>query len=256
MALTAGTISLISKTSNTAQLNVTPATGGTGPYTQQWYRDTQSGFSPGVGNIIAGATALTLNDSGLIPGTTYYYKVVFTDTGDSNAEVTATQLAVTMDNPGQNINQFSEQPFLGMLDLKVGPTTVVAGQIDSTQLTELYGGSAVKLVDSADGAPKVVGCEADSDDVFGFIVYDIKSKAYNAGDRCEIAMKGSCMFLYATEAIARGAQVVLDLTSLGSVTGASGESGANIVGWAYDKATAYGQLIRVMLETPSFSNVA
>jgi hypothetical protein len=256
MALTAGTISVISKTSNTAQLNVTPATGGTGPYTNQWYRDTSNGFSPGAGNIIAGATELTLNDTGLIPGTTYYYKVVQTDTGHSNDQVTATQATLTTDNPGVQINSFDEQPFLGMLDLKVGPTNVVAALIDLTQATALYGGSAVKLVDSADGAPKVVGCAADSDEVFGFIVYDIKSKAYNAGDRCEIAQGGSCMWLYASAAIARGVQVVPNLSSsLGTVQDSSGQTGANKCGWAYDKATAYGQLIRVMLTCPSYQFV-
>jgi hypothetical protein len=169
--------------------------------------------------------------------------------------VTATQLALTTDSPGQSINSFDQQPFLGMLDLKVGPTNVIAVQIDTTQASALYGGSAVKIVDSIDGVPKVVGCAAQSDNVFGFIVYDIKSKSYLAGDRAELALSGSCMWLYATAAIARGVQVSLDLTSLGSVQAASGHTGDNIVGWAFDKATAYGQLIRVMLRTPSFTIV-
>lgn len=250
MSLTAGTISLVTKTSNSAQLSVTPATGGTGPYTQQWYRDTTSGFSPAGGNLIAGATALSLNDTGLIPGTTYYYKVVYTDTGHSNDQITATQLSVITDNPSQLMNQFTEEPFLGMLDLKVGPTNVVAAMINTTQATPLYAGSAVKLVDSADGVPKVIGCAASTDEVFGFIAYDIKSKSYNAGDRCEIAMAGACMFLYADAAIARGAQLGIDLASLGTVQ--TGVSTNNVIGWAYDKATAYGQLIRVVLRTPSY----
>ena len=58
------------------------------------------------------------------------------------------------------------------------------------------------------------------------------------------------MYLYATTAIARGAQVVLDLTSPGSVQAATGSD--TIIGYAYDSATAYGQLIRVVLSTPSF----
>lgn len=255
MVLAAGTISLVSKSSNSAQLVVTAASGGTGPYTNQWYRSTTPGFSPDGSNIITGATALTLNNTGLIPSTTYYYKVVQVDTGHSNDTVTATQLSVSLDNPSQSINQFAQAPFLGQLDLKVGPTNVVAVQIDATQATGLYAGSAVKIVDSVDGVPKVVGCAAESDEVLGFIAYDIKSKVYVAGDRAELVMAGGCVFLYATEAIARGVQVVLDLSSLGSVQGAAGETGSTIVGWAYDKATAYGQIIRVMVSTPSFKVV-
>ena len=86
--------------------------------------------------------------------------------------------------------------------------------------------------------------------VWGFLVYDIKSASYVSGNRCEIAQAGACMYLYATTAIARGAQVVLDLTSPGSVQAATGSD--TIIGYAYDSATAYGQLIRVVLSTPSF----
>lgn len=252
MALTTGVLSLVSVSSNSDNLITTAASGGTGPYTQQWYRSTTTGFSPGGGNIITGATALTLSDSGLIPNTPYYYKVVFTDTGNSNATVTSTQLVVTTSSPSQSINVFAQSPFLGSLDLKVGPTNVAAMQIDVSQATGLFGGSAVKVVDSADGVPKVIGCAADSDEVWGFICYDIKSKVYVAGDRCEVAQAGSVMWLYATTAISRGTQVVLDLTSLGSVQSSSGQTSDNIVGYAYDKATSYGQLIRVSLRCPSF----
>lgn len=255
MSLTAGVLSLVAVQSSTAQLATTVATGGTGPYTYQWYRSTTTGFSPGGGNILTGQTALSLSDSGLIPNTIYYYKVVYTDTGNSNTTVNSTQLVVTTVAPSQSINSFAQAPFLGSLDLKVGPTNVTAVQIDVTQATPLYGGSAVKVVNNGNGAPTVVGCAADSDNVWGFICYDIKSASYIAGSRAEIAQAGSCMFLYATEAIARGDQVVLDLTSLGAVQDASGATGDNIVGYAYDQATAYGQLIRVYLKTPSFAVV-
>jgi hypothetical protein len=60
MTLTAGAITQTAVTDTTASLVVAAATGGTRPYTYQWYRSTTSGFSPGGGNIISGATALTL----------------------------------------------------------------------------------------------------------------------------------------------------------------------------------------------------
>jgi hypothetical protein len=254
MSLTAGAISLVQNSPTSPKLAATAATGGTGPYTQQWYRSQTSGFTPGGGNIIAGATALTLSDSGLVPGSLYYYKVVYTDTGASNVTVTATQLAVTSLPPVQQPNQFAQSEQLGMIDLRFDYNTV-AVQIDATQATALYAGAAVKIVDSAGGIPKVVGCAANSDEVLGFINYDVKSVTFIAGSNAEISMAGNVIYLYATAAIARGARVQLDLNTNGGV-GPLAADGSDIVGWAFDKASAAGDLIRVFVLTPSFAKSA
>lgn len=251
MPITAGAISLVSKDQTIASLSATAATGGTAPYSYQWYRSVTSGFSPGAGNIISGATSLSLSDSGLIPNTTYYYKVVATDSAGSPASITYTQLAVTTSIPSPVPNQFVIAPFLGMTDLRMN-TNTVAVQIDASEAGTLYAGSAVKIYDSAGGVPKVVKCAANSDDVFGFINFDIKSKQFVAGDKCEISQSGNVMYLYATAAIARGAQVQLDLSSPGGVAPKTGSSGADLVGYAFDKATVAGDLIRVRLASPSF----
>lgn len=253
MTVTAGALTQLAVTDTTASLSSAAATAGTGPYTYQWYRSTTSGFTPGGGNIIAGATALTLDDTGLIPNTQYYYKVVATDTGASNATSTSAQLAVATAAPSMSPNSFAQSPYLGMIDLRF-PYNSVSVQIDASQATALYAGSAVKMVDSADGVPKVVGCSAESDEVLGFINFDIKTVQFLAGAPAEISMAGNVMFLYATAAISRGAQVQLDLSTNGGVKTAA-DSGDCIVGWAYDKATAAGQLIRVFLKTPSFADV-
>jgi len=94
MSLTAGTLSLISVGNTSDSLLATAATGGTGPYTYQWYRSTASGFTPGPSNLLLGATSLALTDTGLVPGTQYYYSMIATDTGAGNATVTYAQLAV------------------------------------------------------------------------------------------------------------------------------------------------------------------
>ena len=251
MSLTAGVLSQVSVSSTSDSLSSTAASGGTGPYTQQWYRSTTTGFSPGAGNLIAGATALTLNDTGLIPNTAYFYKVVYTDTGNSNITVTSSQLAVSTTAPVLNPNQFLQTTYLGTIDLRFDYDTVSA-QIDTSQATALYAGAAVKIVDSLDGAPKVVGCTADTDEVFGFINFDIKTVQYVAGSLCELSQSGNVIYLYSTGAIARGTQVTLDVTTMGGVAQATGSSNGNIVGFAYDKAAAAGALIRVKLNTPSF----
>jgi hypothetical protein len=249
MTFTAGTLSLVSAASTSLSLASTAATGGTGPYTEAWYISTVSGFTPGVGNIVSGASGLAATITGLIPGTQYYVKVVYTDTGASNVTVTSAQFAAATQTQTQSPNQFQQAPQLGMLDLKFDPDTVSV-LIDVSQATPLYAGSAVKIVDSADGVPKVVGCAANSDNVFGFIIFDIKTVAFLAGNAAEISLSQNVQYLYATTAIARGAQVSLDLSTIGGVSTIT--TGANVVGFAYDKAPAAGALIRVKLSTPSF----
>lgn len=258
MTLTAGALTEVAVGGNFAQLSSAAASGGVGPYTYQWYRSTTTGFSPGAGSLISGATELTLNDTGLVPTTTYFYKVVSTDTGASNDTVTSSQEAVTTTAATSNPNQFAQGPQLGQIDMRF-PYNTVSVQVDSSQATPLYAGSAIKIVDSAGGVPKVTGCDAESDEVLGFINYDIKTVAFEAGDMCEISMAGNVMFLYAAEAIGRGVQVCLADPAIypkaNAVDAAAGETGNTIIGWAYDKATTAGQLIRVYLKTPSFTVV-
>lgn len=100
MALTAGAVSQVSVSQSgavsSAVLLSGVATGGTGPYTYQWYMSTTSGFTPGGGNLVAGATTAGANQSftGLSPSTNYFFKVVATDTGNSNATIISSQLSV------------------------------------------------------------------------------------------------------------------------------------------------------------------
>lgn len=254
MSLAVGPITQNSVGATQDSLSCAAATGGTGPYTYQWYRSTTTGFSPGAGSLIAGATSLSLSDSGLIPNTQYFYKVRVTDTGNGNATADSAQLAVTTTSNALSPNQFAQSPIVGQIDMRFDYDTI-AVQIDSTQATPLYAGSPVKMVDSADGIPKVVGCALDADECLGFINFDIKSVAFNAGDRAEVSQAGNVIYLYATGAIGRGHQVTLDLSvGSGAVQDISnGSSTDNIVGWAFDKAVSAGQLIRVKLLTPSFA---
>ena len=260
MTLTAGTASLVSVSPTTASVAVTVATGGTSPYAYQWYKSTTSGFSPGSGNIIAGATSLALADTGLIPGTTYYYKNVVTDSASPAATATAS-LTVATSNPTLSQNQFAQTSIVGMVDMPFNFNTHPV-LIDATQSGTLYAGCAVKIVaHTSNGAaanggtgtvPSVVACTASSDAVYGFLNYDIKNVGWVAGNAAEVSLKGNVMYLYATGAITQGAQCQLDIATNGGVATSAGDSGAEYVGWAYDGAAAAGALIRVYLETPSF----
>lgn len=258
MALTPGAITLLSAANTVVALNATKPGTGSAPFTYQWYRSTTTGFSPGPSNAVgdpveSSADSVNFTDSGLTPGTAYFYKLIATEDGSTPDTATYTQLAVSTPAGGaQNQNQFSQTPTLGMIDMRY-PYNTTSVLIDSSQATSLYAGSPVKLVDSAGGVPKVVGITANTDAVFGYINYDVKSVAFTAGMPAEVSLAGNVMYLYATAAIARGAKVVPNnAVTVGGVAAASGSGGENIVGWAYDKATAAGQLIRVWLLTPSF----
>lgn len=95
-ALTAPTISLTAKTDTTASLTAPEATGGTSPYSYQWYRSTASGT---LGSAITGATTRTLNDTGLSPSTSYYYTLRVTDSAATPATADSNQLLVTTNAP-------------------------------------------------------------------------------------------------------------------------------------------------------------
>ncbi len=253
MSLTAGVISQVSVGAQVASLALTAATLGTAPYAYQWYRSTTTGFSPGGGNILTGKTALTLSDSGLIPGVTYFYKNVVTDSASpSPATATAAQLAVTTSLNVLNQNQFQQSSYLGMIDMAYNFNTVPV-IIDSTQSGTLYSGAPVKIVASSlgGGPPHVIGCAANSDACIGFLNYDIKNVGWVAGQAAEMSMKGNVMYLYATAAITQFAQVELDVVNGGVAP--KGSAGNSYVGWAFDGAAAMGQLIRIYIETPSFT---
>ncbi len=98
-ALVAGSASTSSVGTTTASVTSTDASGGTAPYTYQWQRSLTSGS--GFSNV-SSATSLTLNDTGLTDGTTYYYRLVFTDaalaTATSNETTAKTYVAVTNAN--------------------------------------------------------------------------------------------------------------------------------------------------------------
>lgn len=244
MAFAAGALSKVLIGQTTAQLSSAVATGGTGPYTYQWYRSTVSGFTPGAGNLISGATSLSLADSGLLPATTYYYEVIATDTGNSNVTVDSTQLAV-LTQASQGQNQFAQTTILGLIDMRVGPTNVLAAQVDVSASAPLFPGQAVKCVaNTSGGIPKVVAVTSKSDQVIGFVKYNIKDVQYVVGQNLEIALLGTVIWLYATAAVTQFTEVCVDPTYIGGVQPTG--NAAVFVGWALDGSAGAGP-VRVML---------
>lgn len=245
MSVTAGSLSQVAVAGTTITASISAGTSGVAPYTYQWYRSTTSGFTPGGGNSVSGATALTLNDSGLIPNTKYYYEVIVTDSTASTAS--SSQIAIVTTSPVLSQNSFAQAPFVGVVDMTIGSTNIMAAQIDTSAGTSVYyPGQFVKIVaNTTGGIPKVIGCAAKGDSAIGAIRFNVKDPSYGAGTNCEICMFGTVIWLYATGAITQFAEVCLDTTSPGGVQ-ATGNT-ATIVGTAIDGAAAAAALIRVLL---------
>lgn len=145
----------------------------------------------------------------------------------------------------QNLNQFGQLPVLGQLDLQSRGGTILTGQISSAQVTSLVPGQACKIEDSAGGVPKLLSC-ADTDQADGFIVFTLKDQNFPTLARAEFALFGSVMYMNSNAAIARNGRV--EAKNADQTVGPAG--GVNpVIGWALDKATASGQLIRIFITT-------
>lgn len=250
MAYAAGVIEVSDVGTFSVSINGTPASGGEGPYTYQWYRDVSPGFTPSGSNDLVGQTGLNLIDTTVLPGTQYYYTRVDTDTGNSDEEDQTNEVSVLTETGTQAQNKFSQSPIQGMLDLRFNGNTITA-QIDSGQSGSVVASQAVMFTQDAGGVPKVEKCTANTDVVAGFVNYDVKSQSFEAGDIVEISMNGNVMYMVSTAAIDRGAKVMIVPATPGGV--ATATTGKPISGWAMDPASGAGELIRVFILTPSLT---
>lgn len=143
------------------------------------------------------------------------------------------------------INQFSQVPIQGQVDSSHDAGTL-ACQVYASESSALIPGQAVKMVDSGNGIPIVTAVTADSDEVFGFVNHNFKKDSYDALDMVEISLVNglNVMWMTASAAIARNA-VVTVVVSGSKVKTSTG--GSRDCGRALDKASASGDLIRVML---------
>lgn len=142
-------------------------------------------------------------------------------------------------------NQFAITPVTGQMDMTV-QGDVVSCQVSASQSGTLVAGDKVKLEDSAGGVPKVLKITANSDNIFGTVVFNRKDTGFVAGDALEIAIDGALIWQVAGAAIARGAQVEVVASSQKVITNA----GVNpVYGFAFDKAAGDDALIRVYVQS-------
>ncbi len=147
----------------------------------------------------------------------------------------------------QSQNQFKQSPVKGQLDLALEPNTIQC-VVDPNQVTALVPGQAVVLSNLSDQIPMVAGAAARTDDIFGFVNYDLKLGSFGAGDRVSISFfRGNVQYMEAAAAFAP--YVRLEPVISGS-TVQTAVSGGRVIGFALDKASAAGDLVRVVIDLP------
>lgn len=266
MSLAIGSMSAVFIGSTSLVLSVPASTGGSSPVSVQMYRSTVSGFTPGsagniVGSAFSGNSASNFADSGLTPGVTYYYQAIATDAAMATASTPQLTAAVAAYSP--NPNQATLLPFLGMLDQRYNGNTIscvfdpsatgslVAGQ--AVTFTHSGSNAAVGSVFPSNGDPMVQPSTAGSDLIAGFVNYNLKNAVFLPGDRLEISAFGNVMYLLATGAIHRGAQVnSLPAAQSGGCNGGveSAVSGSPWCGVSLDEAVV-GSFVRILIQTPA-----
>lgn len=95
--LTGGTATLASISASAVTASATDATGGTAPYSYQWQR---SPAGAGTWADLAGQTTRSLNDTTVVAGTAYDWRLAYTDSAASPATVTSNTITATAQDPG------------------------------------------------------------------------------------------------------------------------------------------------------------
>ena len=160
----------------------------------------------------------------------------------------------------QNMNQFSQSPVVGELDLQSNPNpatfTCLFKDKSETADTTLVPGEGAMLVDLAGsdiaGSPPIVDERgAVTDPIFGVKVFTTKKNAAEDGEIVQIAGKGAVMFLNSGAAILRGADVSLVVGTPGNVI--TNVVTGELLGQALDKASGADEVIRVLINPESFA---
>ena len=128
----------------------------------------------------------------------------------------------------------------------------IDGFIASTESGTMVPGTAVKLAHTANAQLDFL-VAATGDEIFGIVEYEAtktNSYAYVAGgtNTLTVASLGSIIVLEASAAIVKGAYVAYVATGAKVRTATTGDK---IIGISLGKATADGNLIRVLLTCPN-----
>lgn len=141
-------------------------------------------------------------------------------------------------------NQFIQTPEVGYLDLQTAGNNVLSCLVASNVSAALVPGQTVKTVDDFSDIPTVTNALA-TELAWGVVMLNNRRPNSPASSVCEVARAGTVMFMQASGAIARDANVQYNpaTNKVATQTGTSN----TILGKALDKAAADGDIIRVII---------
>lgn len=152
----------------------------------------------------------------------------------------------------QNSNQFAPTFEKGQLVNDRAESTITCRfNPDSTAAASMVPGVAVKLVNLAGQTLPVVDVAAATEEIFGFLPYNLKTNTFVAGDIMAIASFGQEMWMEASAAINGGASV--EIVAAGSTVITS--AGTNAIVGINMLPVADGDLARVLIQTPKINQV-
>lgn len=132
-------------------------------------------------------------------------------------------------------------------------TESFSGVIDSDVSGSVVPGTPMKIVATSAKLPHFAPATEDSDNIIGFLEWNVIRAAYVADDVCQVSPDTNVMYMEASGAINAGVNVAMD--SYSNVTIKAAGAGSKVIGYALEAATAAGQLIRVKIRFASVQDV-
>ena len=141
-------------------------------------------------------------------------------------------------------NQFELQRLKGEVSLSTNQTPLAFNcQVDAGEAGTIVPAQAVVLASSASEQIVVEATTGATADIFGFDGYSVERNEYTAKKNLKVYGSGSVMYMEASTAIARGADLQIVPTGNKVVTATTG----TVIGKALDIASGDGDLIRVLV---------
>lgn len=140
--------------------------------------------------------------------------------------------APTEEIKGRKVLPANTESFSGMIDADVSGSVAPA--------------TPMVIVSTSAKLPHFAPATADTDNIIGFLEWNVIRAGYVAGTPCQVSPDTNVMYMEASGAIDAGVNVAMD--SYTDITIQEAGEGDKVIGYALEAATASGQLIRVKIK--------
>lgn len=128
-------------------------------------------------------------------------------------------------------------------------TESFSGVIDASVEGSVAPATPMVIVATSAKLPHFAPATSDSDNLIGFLEWNVIRSGYVAGTPCQVSPDTNVMYMEASAAINAGVNVAM--ANYSTVTIKTAGAGDKIIGYALESASAAGQLIRVKIRFSS-----